>query len=853
MTDMQSSYPYSPSSGKNAPENPIYQLIQEGNHAYKQNNFELAESCFQKALAIHSDQPGVLYNLGLAYTQTGKTENAKNCLEKAISLKPDYAEAINSLGNLFLDKGNKEAAKEKYKKAVSARHDFYPAYTNLGFVHLGKGEITEAIHCFSRVIQIQPELMDARIHLGDALKYSGRLQEAEETYKEVISRANSDQSVTLARAKTHLGLLKLLQKKPEKGFSLYENRYALPEFREIAGLTPRWDGKPVKTLFVLPEQGYGDTIQFARYLPLALQRAEKVIFRTRKALTPLLEKMHPDIVIAGKEEPVKYDAGCGLMSLPYFFFSNLKSLPGQTPYLRADLETIRYFRKTFSPGNIHVGLAWSGNPKNRIDEMRSLHLEALAPLAKIPGVIFHSLQKGERAKEVRNPPKGMKIIDWSDTLADFSVTAGLIQALDLVVSTCTSIPHLAGAAGVPVWLLLSYIPDWRWFLEDNTTPWYPSMRLFRQPGPGDWKSVIQNVANHLERLVLSRKDSAPQLDLPVSRKKGVSPLAVTNQGHREDNGIFDQDADTKINNTGTRKKTNGTPLQIEKEIPGDSAGEISSQENVLLDSAAPDGNQVTEWKKCRHGTLVYLKNDMYIGKSLAFYGEFSEKEPELFARFLAPGDVVVEAGANIGAHTVFLGKQVGPRGRVIAFEPQRYIFQILCANLAINGLTWVYPRHAALGKEPGEIRVPELDYTMQNNYGGLSLSGAANGETVPLLTIDGLKLPHVKMIKADVEGMETDVLQGAKQTISRHRPVLYVEYDRKEKAGELFRMILGLDYRVFRHHPELFSPDNYFGNPENLFPNIISMNLLCFPRELPVNITGFSEVLSEDEPWSLNR
>jgi FkbM family methyltransferase len=247
-------------------------------------------------------------------------------------------------------------------------------------------------------------------------------------------------------------------------------------------------------------------------------------------------------------------------------------------------------------------------------------------------------------------------------------------------------------------------------------------------------------------------------------------------------------------------------------------------------------------KPCRHGLLLYNIHDMYIGRSLDLYGEFSEGEIELFGQFLKPGMVAVEVGANIGAHTVFLAQRVGPTGHVLAFEPQRVVYQTLCANLALNSITNVRAWNAAVGAAAGEIVVPSLDYRQERNYGGLGLGGYAHGERVPLLTLDSLQLPACHLLKIDVEGMEEAVLEGARETVRRLKPILYVENDRRDKAAALIRLIDSLDYHMYWHTPPLFNPQNYAGNNENAFGAIVSVNMLCCPKSLPQQIIGGQKV-----------
>ncbi len=263
------------------------------------------------------------------------------------------------------------------------------------------------------------------------------------------------------------------------------------------------------------------------------------------------------------------------------------------------------------------------------------------------------------------------------------------------------------------------------------------------------------------------------------------------------------------------------------------------QENTL--------DKITDIKACRQGMMIYLKKDIYLGRSLELYGEFSEGEVLLFSQLIRPGDVVIDAGANIGAHTVFFAKAVGDAGMVIAYEPLRFIHQMLCANIALNELTNVYDRHAALGESLGQIAVHVPDYRSESSFGSFSI-GSGN-ETVSMETIDSLNLQRLRFIKIDVEGMEANVIRGAVQTIQRLKPILYIENDRHEKSATLIELLLSLHYRIWWHLPPLFNPNNFSGVRENVFGNIISVNLLCVPKEAAANIGGLREVLSPNDRW----
>ncbi|HEV3078868.1 MAG TPA: FkbM family methyltransferase [Gemmataceae bacterium] len=255
--------------------------------------------------------------------------------------------------------------------------------------------------------------------------------------------------------------------------------------------------------------------------------------------------------------------------------------------------------------------------------------------------------------------------------------------------------------------------------------------------------------------------------------------------------------------------------------------------------------------KCRHGFMLYNINDVYIGRSFDLYGEFSEGEVELFDQIVRVGDVVLDVGANIGAHTLALAQKVGPTGRVYAFEPQRMVFQTLCANMALNSIANTYCHQTALGEEAGSVVVPALNYAQANNFGGVELGTFASGESVPVSTLDSLDLPACRLVKIDVEGMEGNVLKGAVQTVKRLKPILYVENDRVEKSIPLMQLIESLGYEMYWHLPPLYHPQNFYRNPQNVFGNIVSANLLCVHRELGMKITGFKQALSgERHPFA---
>lgn len=253
---------------------------------------------------------------------------------------------------------------------------------------------------------------------------------------------------------------------------------------------------------------------------------------------------------------------------------------------------------------------------------------------------------------------------------------------------------------------------------------------------------------------------------------------------------------------------------------------------------------------CRYGKMMYLKGDIYVGRCLERYGEFSELEIAVLLAMVRPDDVVVDAGANVGALTLPLARKVGQRGRVLAFEPQSAVFNILCGNVALNELVQVETHRSALGDHGGTIELPQLGYRASVNYGGLSIASRADAiEKAPIIRLDDLGLTRLRLLKADVEGSENALIAGANETIKRCAPILWVENDRRDKSAELIARLQDLGYRLWWHVAPLFNPKNFRNDPVNIIGNYVSINLLGVPRSMPSQITGMREVSGPGDWW----
>ncbi len=457
-----------------------------------------ARALYQQILAQQPEHAGALHFSGVMALQEGRNDVAADLIAKAIGLQPNSPEAYCNLGIALQGKGQLDGAIAAYRRAIGLKPDYPEAHSNLGAALRDTGNLDDASAALRRAIALRPGFADAHSNLGIVLREMGMLDEARTAYRRAIALKPG-----YPEAHHNLALLLLLQGEFLEGWNEFEWRWRCKQF-----LSPRrtfgqaqWDGSDLaaRTILLHAEQGFGDTIQLVRYVPLVAARGGQVVLEAAPELRRLLQGTRGIArwVDAGDALP-PFDVHCPLLSLPMAFGTTLQNIPHTVPYVQADAEGVERWRKELSgDGRRKVGLAWAGEPTHGNDRNRSLSLSALAPLADAKGVTFYSLQKGDAAKQATNPPAGMELIDRTAELTDFADTAAFIANLDLVISVDTAVAHLAGAMGKPVWTLLPFVPDWRWLMQREDSPWYPTMRLCRQRGRGDWGSVISRVAEAL--------------------------------------------------------------------------------------------------------------------------------------------------------------------------------------------------------------------------------------------------------------------------------------------------------------------------------------------------------------------
>ncbi|MGH7178246.1 MAG: tetratricopeptide repeat protein [Tepidisphaeraceae bacterium] len=413
---------------------------------------------------------------------------------------PENAHALHILGAIANDSGDLAGAYDLFKRTTIADPVLADAFNNLSVVCRGLAKFDEAIDAAGCAIALDPRVAAYQNNLGIAHVYAARHPEARRAFERAIQTEPE-----FAEAHVSLAIVLLMLGELQEGWREHEWRWSTRNFttprRNFS--RPQWTGQDLtgRTILLHAEQGYGDTFQFIRYAPLLAARGARVLLQSPADIAPLLCTAGGiDAILTGETSP-PFDFHCPLLSVPLAYGTTLATIPATVPYLRADPQRVIAWADRFHSDHTHkIGLVWAGRPTHRNDRERSIMLQALAPLAGVPGVSFYSLQKGQACAQLRDEPTPFRVVDLDAELRSFLDTAAVIENLDLVISVDTSVAHLAGAMGHPVWVMLPHMPDWRWLLERRDSPWYPTMRLFRQRAPNDWSAVVSDIASALKAL-----------------------------------------------------------------------------------------------------------------------------------------------------------------------------------------------------------------------------------------------------------------------------------------------------------------------------------------------------------------
>ncbi len=476
------------------PENAVHAVNLAAGLVHLERHAE-AEEWARRAVRLQPDMAGALSNLALALTGQQRFAEAEPFARKALERAPGTAHLHLNLGCLLLQQKRFGEAEGELRRALEFQPDYPQAANNLAVALHNQDRDEEASAWCERLLGVLPQYAEVWANLGIVRQAQGRNSEAIACFDQALTRKPDDYKSHVCRS-----LALLAEGRFGEGFEEYEWRWKMLPEEPRAWSCPAWDGSPLRgrTILLWAEQGLGDTIQFARYAPLVAARGGRVILECQDPLASLARSIAGvSGVVTPSQDLPPCDVQAPLLSLPRLLGTTCESIPAAVPYLRADPARVERYRDMLGPARgLRVGLVWAGSPQHATDRLRSLRLALLAPLQAIAGVEWHSLQVEERARrEARDA--GAWLRPCIEDRPDADYLAAMMNCLDLVVTVDTMTAHLAGALGRPVWTLLGWVADWRWQTGREDSPWYPGMRLFRQPHAGDWETVVEKVCGEI--------------------------------------------------------------------------------------------------------------------------------------------------------------------------------------------------------------------------------------------------------------------------------------------------------------------------------------------------------------------
>jgi tetratricopeptide (TPR) repeat protein len=589
-----------------------------------------ASKWMREAVAHDPEDWSTHFGRGVVLRAQKRPAASKMEFERVLALKPNDPHALSNLVACDVELGHLDIAERNARDALARDRQNSSAMVDLGIVLCEQARYSDAVAEFERADAIGFESGDARdesVNYAICLLRAGRVRQANSVMEAKLRHFPS------AALHAHYGLALLAAGRMREGWGQYEFRWlqdpmlsSRPKFN-----VPVWTGQELqgKTILLCSEQGYGDFFQFIRYAASVKALGASVLLKVREELRELAARAPGVDRVVPNDEPLPpFDFYINLLSIPRNFGTDLDSIPTEVPYLHTDpLRVARWQNLIRRDGPLNVGLVWAGSTTHVGDRFRSLSLRALAPLRKIKGVRFHSLQKGPAAAELITDRGFDPIVDLGPELATFADTAAAIDQLDLIISVDTSVVHLAGALAKPVWTLVAIPSDWRWLEEREDSPWYPTMRLFRQREPGAWDDVLGRLRTALER---------------------------------------------EVNNDDV--KAAPTRFFFPQAIP----------EKPIVNAGWSERLDLCRVAETRAGIMMYMPEDLVTGQAIELYGECLQAQFEVLERLLKPGMTVLEVDAGIGAHSVPLASMLGNDGHLFLYEDDCYARQILRENLKAN-------------------------------------------------------------------------------------------------------------------------------------------------------------------------
>jgi FkbM family methyltransferase len=705
---------------------------------------------YRRALEIEPDYAAARANLAILLKDAGKLKEARALFDRAFDKDPDNAELRNALGVVLWESGQREAAIACYRRSIARAPNSLHAPFNLANALMTIGRYEEAMTLYRRVLEIDPNYVGAYSGMGQTLTGMGRLDEAIAVIEKALSLDPDylDAHLGMARAS-------LLKGDLPRGWEEYEWRWKRadrpPRFLD----RPLWDGKASlkgKTVLLQCEQGLGDSIQFVRYVPMLAEKGATILLETQPGLMRLFQCIDgvAKLIREGGKVP-EFDYRIPLLTLPKLFGTALETIPAPKRYL----EPPQMPELRLPPARnqaLRVGIAWAGRPEHKNDHNRSVELIRFLEMTEIAGIEFFSLQKGRGEGDIAKLSCQSVLTDCSGDLFDMGDTAAMVDQLDLVITVDTSLAHLAGALGKPVWVLVPHAPDWRWLLGRDDTPWYPSMRLMRQPAPGEWDPVFARVRKELEAIVARRRTKA----INTVEDRGDSLVVPS---------VF--------------KLGNGNPA-FRMPVP-----------KQYLDDAGV-------------GFLVRHESQ---------FGGYEYPARRFIIDHLAPGDLFIDIGAHWGIFTLSAVAAYPGRIKALAIEPLPDNVAHMRQWLAFNNMErQVDLVQAAAGSGYGE-GVLFANSSMGHSLVEGNMAPGAQGREirVPIASVDNLlaQRPDLQgrpaILKIDVEGVEPEVVDGAWTLVEAGlvKAIMWEKgrnYDERERFEAMIRMADKLSRAGFSHY-----------------------------------------------------
>ncbi len=727
---------------------------------------------------------------GLELHRAEQLDQALKHYAKAAALDPGHAMAWNNMGVLLRRQGKRKAAVACYRRAVANQPDDPSHHSNLGNVLRDLGLLEEAERHSARAVALAPDNAGAHHNYGLVLQDLGRHDEA---------IAEIDQAIRLDPANVNFrwdrALNMLMAGELARGFAEYEVRWKLPHNPPPNIAAPEWKGEPLdgKTILLWSEQGFGDTLQFVRYAPMVKARgAAQIVLLAQPALVRLLAGAPAldSVVTEGAPSP-RFDCHAPLLSLPGLFGTTLETIPAECPYIKVPASAGASLRR---PDRVRlaVGICWAGKPTHKNDQNRTTGLEHFLTLMEEPDIAFYSLQKGPRAADLVTSGTGALVEDLSGRIDDFADTARFIQQLDLVITVDTAVAHLAGALGTPVWVVIPAAIDWRWMRGRSDSPWYPSMRLFRQLHPGDWSAPFAEIKAALAEVRRGGMAAPPSGPLRIQPR----PQGRAQQQPPQQNSAAP--AEDRVLVPAAFAKPDGGPRFV-----------MPVPRRFLADAGV--------------GYLVRHETQ---------FGGYEFPTRLFLDQHLQPGDLFVDVGAHWGLYTLTAATRWPGEVAVLAIEPepenQRHLQGWIIRNGVAPEVTVVA---AAAGASEGTATFAR-NSTMGHAVASAGAESPFGSFTARMTTLDTLLLQHPRLqgrrtlLKIDVEGHEPEVIEGASALIASGRVEAIIwergrAYDiepRRERLMAMMGRLTELGYAHFRF------PHETLGGP--LIPYVFNHELV---------------------------